>query len=70
MCVCMCMYLCVCPKASNNIWHDMDPCNWLSYLYSLYMAAIVGIISRGGQRNKVHCRNQSNLALCKLSLSL
>ena len=57
--------LCVCPPprlvtASDVMWHDMNPYDWLNKFYSFYMAAIVGIISIRGFRIEACCRNQPN----------
>ena len=56
----------------------MDPIDWLNKLYSLYLAAVVGVImvsliglSRHGYRIRAYHRNQPNkskLALYKLLL--
>ena len=47
----VCLHVCVCLSLrlliiSSVIWHDMDPCVQLKKFYNVYMAAIVGIISR------------------------
>ena len=34
--------------------------DWLKKFYNFYMAAVVGIVSRHGLRNEVHCTNQPN----------
>ena len=60
---------CVCPPPrllliSGMIW---NPCGWLNKFYSLYMTAIVSIISRHGLWIEAHHRNQpskSKLVLC------
>ena len=50
LCVCMCV-LCshpMLPLTSGIMWHDMDPYDWFSKLYSFYIAALVGMISGHG----------------------
>ena len=77
VCVFVCVYahvcLCVCvfvPKAMA--WYiRMDPHDWLNMFYSLYVIAVVGIISRGGLSIDAHHENQPNkhkLALYKPSV--
>ena len=70
LCWCMyvCTFVCVCllPRlliTSSMIW---TPYDWLNKFYSLYMAAIVSIISRRGLTIEARHRNQPNKS--KLSL--
>ena len=53
------------PEASGMIW---TPYDWLNKIYSFYVAAVVGIVSRCGLIIEAYCRNQLNkskLAMCK-----
>ena len=56
MCVCVCLTSRLL-LSSGMIWIPYD---WLNKFYSCYVAAVVGIISRCGFRNKVCHRNQTN----------
>ena len=56
--------------AKGVIW---TPYDWINKFYSLYMAAVVGIVSRHGLSINAHGRNQPNkskLVLYNLLLSL
>ena len=62
-----CMYACMCvcppprlPLTNGVMWHDMDPYDWLSKLYSFHMAAIVSMVRGHGLSIVAHCRNQLN----------
>ena len=64
--VCMCVYVCacvsVCPPLRLVIINGVMWCAWTPYdglnkFYSLYMAAVVGIVSRYGLTIEVHCRD-------------
>ena len=70
---CMCMCMSPPPRLliisyvmwAGMIWNSYD---WLKKFYSLYMAAIVGIVSRHGLLIKACHRNQPNKSNHKLAL--
>ena len=55
------MYLCPPLRlliTSGMMQCDMDPYDWLNKFQSLYMAVIVGIVSRHGLNDMCHTNNQ------------
>ena len=59
--VCVFVYVCVHPEAICSVmWSDMNPYDWLNKFYSLYIAAVIGIIDRCSLRIKTCSINQSS----------
>ena len=55
-CLNACVFACVSvPKAMNNKWRDINPCDWLNKFYGFYMAVVVHIISGHGLSIHMHC---------------
>ena len=68
VCVCVCVFACVCVClplrlliTSGVIWHDIKPIWLIKQVLQVYMATIVGIISRCGLKIEVIHWNQPTL---------
>ena len=70
--ICVHVSVSVCPPPRLLITNGVmqTQYHWLNKLYSFYMAAIIGIISRRGLSIDVHCRNQYNRNKLKMHIPL